>query len=292
MARALFAMCVLSIIPTIAPLASCLEEAKEGCKVAQCGETDQVLCLKNAQHRCSEDSQTRYTDASELFKVGQFREAANLGETINTSESLTLAAEALAIDGQYYPRDDKEAQFQRGRDLANRAIARNPCNSEAHVQYAHTIGRIVENKSLFGKLWEGVKAKFEAGELNRMNEALLKAKNLDPKNARACTGLATFHAAIVSQNVTLFDATKEEVLANYQCALDNEPDSNIVHLAYAKGLWLLNKDKNVSLVRQHFEKAVALDPKDAYEQIAHKDARMCLDELNSQGTLEQCMKRT
>jgi len=292
MMSALLSFCVLTVMPTSPPLAACLEDPRVRCMVASCVDKDQTPCLKDAQERCSEDSQKRYKDAKKLYTVGNFREAANMGEAINTSESLTLAAEALAIYGQYQAQDDKETQFQRGKDLAERAIALNPCNSEAHVQYAHTIGRIVENKSLLGKIWDGVRAKFEAGDLHRLNDAFLRAKNLDPKNARACTGLATFHAAIVSHDSTLFNANRDDVLANYKCALENGADSNIVHLAYAKGLWLLDKDKNVDLVREHFELTVALDPKDAYGEIALKDARMCLDELTNQGTLEQCMKRT
>ncbi len=176
--------------------------------------------------------------------------------------------------------------------MAERAITLNPCNSEAHLQYAHTLGRIVENKNLFGQFWDGVRAKFEAGDLHRMNDAFHTAKKLDPKNARACVGLATFHAAIVAQKSTLFDANRDDVLANYKCALENAPDSNVVHLAYAKALWLLDQDKNVWLVREHFDQAIDLDPKDAYGKIVLQDARMCLHELSNQGTLEQCMKRT
>ena len=102
--------------------------------VAACEDENQARCLADAQERCSEESQKRYKGAKELFTDGKFPEAANMGEAINTSESLALAAEALALDGQYHERDDKQTQFQRGKDLAARAIALNPCNSEAHFR--------------------------------------------------------------------------------------------------------------------------------------------------------------
>ena len=289
---ALLAFSVLTLIATFPGLAACLEDARARCMVAACVDEGQVPCLADAQERCSEGSQKRYNDAQKRFTDGKFREAANMGEATKTSESLALAAEALALYGHYHERDDKQTQFQRGKDLAERAITLNPCNSEAHLQYAHTLGRIVENKNLFGQFWDGVRAKFEAGDLHRMNDAFHTAKRLDPKNARACVGLATFHAAIVAHKSTLFDANRDDVLANYECALENAPDSNVVHLAYAKALWLLDQDKNVWLVRQHLDQAIALDPKDTYGKIVLQDARMCLNELNNQGTLEQCMKRT
>ena len=199
---------------------------------------------------------------------------------MNTSVSLALANETLAFDGPYVDQDEKGVLFQRGKELAERA----------HPQFPYILGRLVDHFHLFGKPCEVVKANFEAGDLYRINEAWLRAQNLDPKNGRACTGLATFHAPIVSQNWTFFNAHKQEILANYQCDLENDSENNMAHLAYAKGLWLLDANQNTLHVRKYFQHAVALSHKDAFGEIADEDAKKCLDELNSKDTLDQCRK--
>ena len=73
---------------------------------------------------------------------GRFIEAAELAETLETSEGYALAAEALAIHSYYIAGDgEKQALFERAIQLAQEAIRSDAANPEAHFQAAHTMGR-------------------------------------------------------------------------------------------------------------------------------------------------------
>jgi len=199
---------------------------------------------------------------------GRFLEAAELGETLNTSEGCALAAESLAIHGYYIAADDeKEVLFERAMQLAQEAVRLDPSNPEAHVQSAHAMGR---RGQTIGAL-EAV----SRGYAEKVRDALESALRLDPEMASAHLSLATWHAEVVNGvggfvAGAIYGAKKKKAVAHYEKALELAPDEKVVRVEYALGLLLLDDDRNRERARDLLGQALEIPSKDAYDRILHQ----------------------
>lgn len=218
-----------------------------------------------------------YETALALYKEGKFLEAADAGEAVGTSDSLALAASALAIHGYYIAaEDDKQALFERGVDDAIRATELDPENSEAFLQISHTKGRYAQTI--------GVMEAMSEGYAEQIKEALDTAIALDSSNHNAHISLAAWHAEIVAAGFmarTLYGASEDEALANYKRALELAPDASNAHLEYAVGLMTIDED-NAAEARTHLRRAIELPAEDAYAKIVRAEAEEMLAELGAE----------
>lgn len=199
---------------------------------------------------------------------GRFFEAAELAESLETSEGYALAAEALAIHSYYIAGDgEKQALFERAMQLAQEAIRSDAANPEAHFQAAHTMGR-------HGQAIGALKAASK-GYAEKVREALESALRLDPDMASAHLSLATWHAEVIDgvgafMAGAMYGARKKKALAHYARALELAPDEKVVVVEYALGLLLLDDAKYREQARDLFGRALELPSKDAYDRILHR----------------------
>ncbi len=210
------------------------------------------------------------------FDGGRFLEAADFGEAEATSASLAMAAESLALHGYYLAaEDDKKALFSRAVALAERAVAQDANNPEAHLQHSHAMGRYAQTISVVDALSEGY-AELTRGAIN-------KALALDPNMVPALLSLGAWHAEIVSAAGSLmarmfYDADEEQSLTAFEKAYALAPERNGVNLEYAIGLTLLDDDY-CPRVWDLLTAAMTLPVEDAYESIVVDQAKMRLAEL-------------
>ena len=210
------------------------------------------------------------------FDEGRFLDAADLGEAAATSASLAMAAQSLALYGYYLAaEDDKQALFSRAVALAERAVAQDAANPQAHLQHCHAMGRYAQTISAVEALSEGY------AELIR--GAIDKALALDPDMVPALLSLGAWHAGIVSgagrlMASMLYDADEEQSLAAFEKAYALAPERNGVNLEYAIGLTLLDDDY-CPRVWDLLTAAMTLPVEDAYESIVVDQAKMRLAEL-------------
>ena len=114
--------------------------------------------------------------ARAAYAEGHFIEAAELGESLGTSEGYALAAESLAIHGYYIAADTEQPElFASAIRAAEEAIRLDPGNPEAHFQSAHAIGREAQTV--------GVMEALNRGYARRTREAAQEALRLDPEMA-------------------------------------------------------------------------------------------------------------
>jgi hypothetical protein len=210
------------------------------------------------------------------FDEGRFLEAADLGEAAATSASLAMAAESLALHGFYLAaEDDKQALFTRAVGLAERAVAQDAANPQAHLQHSHAMGRYAQTIGVVDALSEGY-----AG-LTR--DAMDKALALDPDLVPALLSIGAWNAEIVSAAGSLmasmlYDADEEGSLAAFEKAYALAPEHNGVNLEYAIGLTLLDDDY-CPQARELLTAAATLPANNAYEDIVTEQAKMRLAEL-------------
>ena len=80
--------------------------------------------------------------ARTAYVEGRFIEAAEIGESLGTSEGYTLAAKSLTIHVQYIVGEKgNEAVIEHAMAMATKAIEVDPNNAEAHLQLTRAVGR-------------------------------------------------------------------------------------------------------------------------------------------------------
>ncbi|MDP6952644.1 MAG: hypothetical protein QGF53_07765 [Alphaproteobacteria bacterium] len=212
------------------------------------------------------------------FDERRFLEAADLGEAAATSASLAMAAESLALHGYYLAaEEEKQPLFVRAVALAERAVAEDETNPQAHFQHSHAMGRYAQTIGVVEALSDGY------AELIR--DAMNKALALDPEMVPALLSVGTWHAEIVAAAGSLmagimYDADEEQSLAAYEKAYALAPEHNGVNLEYAIGLILLDDDDYCAQTRELLTAAITLPADNAYEEIVVDQAKMRLAELD------------
>ncbi len=226
-----------------------------------------LLCVAGALLSASTAGAQGIEAARAAYSEGRFVEAAELGETLETSEGYALAAESLAIHGYYLAAEDEQPElFARAIGAADEAIRLDPENPEAHFQSAHAIGREAQIV--------GVMEALNRGYARRTREAAEEALRLDPEMAEAQLTLASWHAEIVNKMGGLvarvtYRATRRNSLDYYEKALELAPDEIGVYLEYANGLLLLNRNRNREQARELLARGIEMMPGDAYDRILH-----------------------
>lgn len=218
-------------------------------------------------------------EAVGLLNDGDYIRAAEVASEIGSSDGFALAAQALAIHGyEFAPEAEKQDFFDRAMAYAERAIALDPDNSEAHLRSAHAMGRYAQTIGVLEALNEGY--------AERIKAALDRAIALDPEKPDAYISLGAWHAEIVKSAGfmagILYNASEEDALAAYDRALALGRGLNHVHLEYAYGLGKLDEGENKALMIEHAEKALALPAENAYARMIRDKAGALLERLRTE----------
>lgn len=209
-------------------------------------------------------------EARTVYAEGRFTEAADLAQSLDTSEGYALAANSLTIYGYYIaPDSEKDGLFRRATELARKAILIDAANPEAHLQLAHAMGRHAQVTGIWEALSEGY--------ASQVRDAIQEALLLTPERAAAHLSLGAWHAGVVSNGgffaSLLYGANEEDALAHFERAVElARKKEKVVLLEYALGLLGLDAIGNRGKARDLIERAIDLPQKDAHDRIIHRKA--------------------
>lgn len=212
--------------------------------------------------------------AIELYESGAFEAAAKLAETGDSSESLTLAARSRLAYLSYVNR--KAASFaalEGCAALAERAIAQDPRNVEAHLQYVVALG-------FMGRVAGNIRAHL-AGYATDARTHLDTALRLDPENGWAHGMLGAWHMEIVRKGGaflagSIYGAKLDKGIALYQRALQLDPDNPVLHYEFGLALTAQDMRRFGTQAETQLRQALALPARNAFEQLAQQRAQQLL----------------
>ena len=236
------------------------------------------LAIGHAVFLASTANAQSIDSARAAFAEGRFVEATELAESLKTSEGYALAAQSLAIHGYHFARDsEKQALFERATRLAEEAVRLAPRNPDAHLQFAHALGRYTQTVDLMEA--------FNEGYPEKVREALEEALRIKPDMAAAHFSLGSWHAeARHSGGIMagiLYGASKKDALDHFEHALKLAPDDKPTLYRYAHGLLLLDRDANSEQARDLLARAAQAPSKGAYDRITHESVVELLEDLEA-----------
>ncbi len=218
-------------------------------------------------------------EARAAFDEGRYLEAADLGESLGTSEGHALAADALAVHGHYIAADDdKQPILERARSMADKAVELDGSSAEALFQVAHAMGRYAQSIGPTKALRQG----FVGGSLEVI-EAVLE---MDPDMAKARLSLASWHADVVDGFGRLiarmtYGATVQAAMENYERTLELAPQEKVAYYEFARGLSAIGGRKERARVRELLSQALELPVRNDFDRIIHERVRAKLTDLDA-----------
>lgn len=217
--------------------------------------------------------------ARAAWSEGRFVEAADLAEAAGGGEGLAFAAESLAVQAYFAaPEAARPALFERALALAARAVEAEPDAAFTHVAAARAMGR-------HGQTLTTGEAR-DRGYGTKIRDTLERALELEPDSAQAMTGLAVWHARIVSVlgsflgRIT-YGARESTAHELFERALKGAPGEKAPLYEYAHALRLLEGD--MDRARDLLRQALALPAKNAYQRIVDERAAALLAEIEAGG---------
>ena len=226
----------------------------------------------------TDDTPASITEARAAFDEGRYLQAADLAESLGTSDSLALAADALAVYGHYIAADaDRQPTLQRARGLADKAVALDGTSAEAQFQVAHAMGRYAQSIGPTKALRQG----FVGGS----REAIEAALELDPDMAKARLSLASWHADVVDGFGRMlarmtYGATVQAAMDNYERTLELAPDEKVAYVEFARGLAAIGGRKERARVRELLTQALELPVRNDFDRLIHERAAAQLASLD------------
>ena len=217
--------------------------------------------------------------ARTVFDEGRYLAAADMAESLDTSEGYALAAEALAVHGHYIAPDaDKQPLLQRARSLADKAVALDETSAEARFQVAHAMGRYAQSIGPTKALRQG----FVGGS----REAIEAALEIDPDMAEARLSLASWHADVVDGFGRMlgrmtYGATVQAAIDNYERTLELAPDEKVAYVEFARGLAAIGGRKDRARVHELLTRALELPVRNDFDRIIHERAAKHLESLQA-----------
>jgi tetratricopeptide (TPR) repeat protein len=238
------------------------------------------------------------TPAEDMFKAGQFAQAATLAKQecdsqINMMKVIRATADAIAvIKGQAanacalaaratltvaaYQTSDRtkaESLIDVAMADANVALAQNPNHVEGTLQSAVALGY-------------RAKLRQSPGIAKDAKKFMERALALAPQNSFASLSLAGWNGESVADigsflAGTVLGAKKETAVKYYEQALKLDPASPTIPVFYAFNLYRLDNEKYTGKITQLLTTAVALKPRDGFEAMNITHAREVLTTLQS-----------
>lgn len=214
-------------------------------------------------------------EAWRLFHQGKFAEAVAAGlEAGGAGITAANKAQAIYANG-VEPKDSaKLALFEEVMKRAEAQAKAEPRNANAHYLYAYAAGRYSQRISVAKALAQGY-----GGRIRTALEAALK---LQPKHADAHIAMGAYHAEIIDKVGALvggltYGAKREAGEEHFRKALKLAPESPIAHIEMANGMVLLHGKKALEEAGKLYQRAAAMQPRDAMEQLDVDAARAELD---------------
>ncbi|MEJ5991381.1 hypothetical protein WG902_15360 [Ramlibacter sp. PS3R-8] len=210
-----------------------------------------------------------------LFHNGAFQEARDAGLAAGGAGA-TVAVKATCIYANYLEKQEK-ARLDLLLEAAQRAeqqAAADPRNPNAWYWQGYALGRYSQGISVAKALAQGLGGK--------VKQALERTIALQPRHADAHVALGAFHAEVIDKVGTLiggmtYGVKKETGLGMFQEALKMHPTSPIAIIEYANGLVMLEGDRKHQEATRLYEKAAAMQPRDAKERLEVELARVELE---------------
>jgi tetratricopeptide (TPR) repeat protein len=215
-------------------------------------------------------------EAWRAFHAGEFQRAWEEGSKLGPPGK-TAACKAAATYASYLERDGKRAAslLEQAAELGEQACSEAPDHANAQYMLAYCLGRYAQKVSVTRALADGL-----AGRVQR---ALERTLELEPRHAEAHVATGTYHAEVIDKVGSLlggltYGASTEEALKHYRKALSLFPESAIVRIEYARGLLMLDGSKT-SEARKLLAQAAKCDPADAAETLDVEHAKAKLEAL-------------
>ena len=199
------------------------------------------------------------------FHNGEFKRATEMGLKAG-GDGITVANKATCIHANHLQHlgHARPELFLQAAERAEAQQAREPENANAWYWQGYALGRYSQSISVTKALAQGLGSKVKA--------ALEHTITLAPRHAAAHLALAAFHAEVIDKVGTLvgclaYGAKKDTALMLFRQALQLNPSSAIVKTEYARGLLMLEGDKQLKEAMRLCEQAAACEPWDAMEQL-------------------------
>lgn len=210
-----------------------------------------------------------------LFHNGAFHEAREAGLAAGGAGT-TVAVKASCIYANYLEKKEKARHdlLLEAAQCAERQAAAEPENPNAWYWQGYALGRYSQGISVAKALAQGLGSK--------VKEALERTIALQPRHADAHVALGAFHAEVIDKVGTLiggmtYGAKKEAGLGMFQQALKLHPASPIALIEYANALVMLEGERTQKEATRLYEKAAAMQPRDAKERLEVELAKMELE---------------
>ena len=198
-----------------------------------------------------------------LFFSGDYEKARQAGEALDSAPGYALAAEAMSAQIMLGLLEKPHKQSKRAFALAQKAIALDPENTDAILQYTLTYG-FVTRTSTPVTAW---RKKYPMKSL-----ALIKGLQSDfPKDPRVEALLAAWHLGVVRKTGVKngekwFGARLDRGIELYESAIARAPDDIIIHSHFALTRFVISpKDYNLQ-TRELLEKIVNMSAGTAVER--------------------------
>lgn len=206
-----------------------------------------------------------------LFHNGKFQRAFDAGIKLG-ADGATLANLAACTYATYLEKSEKTRLhlYQEAAERASALLADQPENVNAHYLHAHALGRYSQGISVAKALAQGIGHKIKG--------SLETTLRLQPKHADAHIALGAFHAEVIDKVGMLigymtYGAKKEISLRMLEAARTLTPKSPVALTEHARALLILEGDSALDEANTLWEKAAAIQPRDAVEYLEVEAAR-------------------
>jgi tetratricopeptide (TPR) repeat protein len=212
-------------------------------------------------------------DAWRAFHAGRFQQAVEAATALGAAGA-AAANKAAGVHATYLVKDGAVAMRILLEAIARgeRAVAELPQEANSHYFLAFVLGRYSQRISVVKALAEGLGS--------RIQHALERTLQLEPRHAEAHVALGVFHAELVDKLGPLasrltYGASRDAALRHFDTALELAPASPVARLEYARALRLL-APRETARARELLGSAAAIDPADAMEALDVAAAKAAL----------------
>lgn len=197
--------------------------------------------------------------ARAAYEAGEWAEAERLAAEEDSAEALAFAARSVISALIMDTVEDREAAARRARDLAERAVERDPENAEAQIQLGMAIGYVGRYTSKVGSFMRGLprqaKAAFEA------------ARDLRPDDPVPEALLGSWNMEVTRRGgARAFGSSIEQGFAHYETALAEAGEDPVIPYLYALALVAADPDAYGETARDALERSEAGEPEDRFER--------------------------
>jgi tetratricopeptide (TPR) repeat protein len=203
------------------------------------------------------------------FHAGEFGEAIKLGIKLGALGA-AVANKAAAIETLYSRNSQVEHTLEAAIQRGESAVRQLDDHANTHYTLALVLGRYSQRISILKAVAQGF-----AG---RVRSHLDRTLDLEPQHAEANVALGLYHAELVNKLGSIassltYGASASAALEHFGRALKLAPASPIVHIEYANGLLLLDRERYAGQASELYEKAASFEPLDEMEGLDVQRAR-------------------